>query len=232
MYYGYGYGYSIWYFLLVGVSLVLGLFTQGYIRRTYAKWAQVPSSMGVSGAQVARNMLDTNGARQVGIGTIAGTLTDNYNPSDNKLYLSNDNFAGGSVASVAVACHEAGHAIQKAQGYRPMQLRTALVPVVNLASNAWMIVFILGVALGSAGGVLLNVAVALFAVSVVFQLVTLPVEFDASRRAVNYLTATGANIDSQGAKQVLTAAALTYVAAALVSVLQLLYIVSQSNRRR
>jgi len=221
---------SMGYYVLVIVSTVLGLATQAYIKSQYKKWSQVPASMGKTGAEVARDMLDKNGAQACGIGTIQGTLTDNYNPTDNKLYLSQDNFQGGSVASVAVACHEAGHAVQTAKGYLPGQLRTALVPAVNLTAQSWMIVFFAGVALNTVG--LVKLAVLLFAVSVIFQLVTLPVEFDASHRAVKYLSETGVALDTRGARKVLTAAALTYVAAALVSVLQLLYYASFASDRR
>lgn len=224
------YGADPLYLLVVLLSLVLGGVTQAYIRSTYDKWSKVPSGLGRSGADIARNMLDKGGAGACGIGRVAGSLTDHYDPRDNCLHLSNDNYAGGSVASVAVACHEAGHAIQTAKEYGPIKLRTALVPVVNLAQSTWMLVFLAGMMMGLAG--LINLAIILFAFSVLFQIVTLPVEIDASRRAVAYLQGTGSDIDQRGAKQVLTAAALTYVAAALVSVVNLLYLLSRSSSRR
>lgn len=218
------------YFLLVIVSTILGLATQSYIKRTYARWSNVPVNTGETGAEVARRMLASEGAPEVGIASVSGTLTDYYDPRDNKLYLSHDNMAGGSVASVAVACHEAGHAVQNARSYAPMRIRAALVPVVNAASSAWMLVFFMGVALNLAG--MVRLAIILFSFSVIFQLVTLPVEFDASRRAVEYISSCGLGATAQkGARQVLVAAALTYVAAALVSVLQLLYLLGQSDRR-
>ncbi len=223
------YYYDGGYLLLIIISTVLGLATQGYINSTYRKWSKVPASSGLTGAQVARNMLSEGGATSVGIVPIAGTLTDNYDPRDNNLHLSQDNLSGGSVASVAVACHEAGHACQNASGYAPMRVRTALVPIVNFASNSWMVVLIVGMMLGLAG--LVQLAVILFAFSVVFELVTLPVEIDASRRAVKYLAAHGGGIDERGARSVLTAAALTYVAAALISVLQLLYLLGRTDER-
>ena len=133
------------------------------------------------------------------------------------------------MASVAVACHEAGHAIQHAVGYSPVAIRTALVPVVNIAQSAWSLLFFGGIILGMTG--LIRIAVIAFGASVLFQLVTLPVEFDASRRAVAYLAESGQEIDKQGANDVLTAAALTYVAAALTSVIQLLYLMSRTRRR-
>ena len=123
--------------LIVVISMVLGVITQGYINSAYNKWSQVPTQLPGTGADVARRMLDSNGAGAVGITQIAGRLTDNYDPRDNKLHLSADNYTKGSVASVAVACHEAGHAIQNATGYRPCALRTSLVPAVTFASQTW-----------------------------------------------------------------------------------------------
>ena len=227
--YYYFYGFDPAYLLLIVVSTILGMATQGYIRSTYRKWSNVPALSGMTGAQVARRMLDEGGASSVGITEIGGTLTDNFDPRDNKLHLSQENFSQGSVASVAVACHEAGHACQKAKGYVPMKVRTALVPVVNFATNAWTVVLLLGIFMGLTGFV--RLALILFAFSVIFELVTLPVEIDASRRAVKYLAANGGSIDEKGAKQVLTAAALTYVAAALVSILQLVYLMGRYNDR-
>ena len=220
--------YNPSYLLLVVVSLVLGLATQSYINRTYKKWSRVPAATGETGAEVARRMLGSEGATDVGITSVAGTLTDHYDPRDNMLHLSNDNLRGGSVASVAVACHEAGHAVQRAQGYAPMKVRSALVPVVNLASNFWMVVFFAGVLMSAVG--LIRLAIFLFAFSVLFQLVTLPVEFDASSRAVAYIRSSGMGEQAvRGARQVLTAAALTYVAGALVSILQLVYLLGFSR---
>lgn len=215
--------YSGGYWLIVIVSLVLGMATQGYINRQYKRWSKVRLSSGETGADVARRMLRDEGATQVGVTRVEGHLTDFYDPRDNMLHLSDENLSGGSVASAAVACHEAGHAVQHARGYVPVKIRTALVPVVNFTSNVWMLLLMLGMFLGSMG--LARLAVWLFAFSVLFQLVTLPVEFDASHRAVEYL-ANGSGLSpeaEEGARKVLTAAALTYVAAALVSVLQLLY---------
>ena len=218
------------YLTLVIISLVLGLGTQAYINHTYKKWSKFDASFEGTGADVARQMLFQGGADTVGITRVAGTLTDYYDPSDNCLHLSDDNYTGGSVASVAVACHEAGHAIQNATGYALMRVRSSLVPVVNFASSAWLIVFMIGVFLNAMG--LMQLAIILFAASVLFQIVTLPVEIDASRRALNFLKSQGEAIDIRGARQVLTAAALTYVAAALVSVMQLLYYAGMVSRDR
>ncbi|MBP3884979.1 MAG: zinc metallopeptidase [Olsenella sp.] len=227
--YGYGYGFDMAYLAIVLLSVVLGALTQGYINSTYKKWSRIGATAGRTGAQVARDMLDREGASSVGIARVAGHLTDYYDPRDNNLHLSEENYEGGSVASVAVACHEAGHAVQTAKGYAFGRFRTALVPVVNITQQAWSILFIIGMFSGIAG--LTTLAIVCFAFSVLFQLVTLPVEIDASRRAVRYLAGSGTGIDERGARAVLTAAALTYVAAALISVLQLLYLVSRSDRR-
>ena len=229
-YYGYGYGmgFDPAYLLLVVASLILGVATQGYINSTYKTWSRVPSD-GDAGADVARRMLDASGCGAVGIRSTPGTLTDHDDPRDNNLYLSQANLSGGSVASVAVACHEAGHAVQRAQGYFMMRVRTALVPVVNFTQNAWMIVFLMGVLMNVAG--LTTLAIALFAFSVLFQVVTLPVEIDASRRAVAYIRDSGmSGVNVRGARKVLTAAALTYVAAALTSIMQLLYLLGRTRR--
>lgn len=229
-YYGYGFGFDPAYMLLVLVSTVIGLAAQGYINSTYRTWSRVPAA-GATGADVARRMLDANGCHAVDIKRVNGHLTDHYDPRDNSLHLSSENLTGGSVASVAVACHEAGHAAQKAHGYAMMKVRTALVPVVNFTQNTWMLVLMLGLFMNIAG--LTTLAIVFFAFSVVFQLVTLPVEIDASRRAVAYIEQSGTGeVDVRGAKKVLTAAALTYVAAALTSILQLLYLLARTNDDR
>lgn len=229
-YYGYGFGFDPAYMVLVLVSTVIGLAAQGYINSTYRTWSRVPAG-GETGANVARRMLDANGCQAVDIKRVNGHLTDHYDPRDNSLHLSSENLSGGSVASVAVACHEAGHAAQKAKGYAMMKVRTALVPVVNFTQNTWMLVLLLGMFMNIAG--LTTLAIVFFAFSVVFQLVTLPVEIDASRRAVAYIEQSGmGEVNVRGAKKVLTAAALTYVAAALTSVLQLLYLLAHTSDDR
>ncbi|MBR3159913.1 MAG: zinc metallopeptidase [Atopobiaceae bacterium] len=217
------------YLLVVLISMVLGGITQAYIKSTYNKWSRVRSGLGSTGADVARRMLNEGGAANVGITRVAGTLTDHFDPRDMSLHLSNDNYQGGSVASVAVACHEAGHAIQTAQDYAPGQFRTALVPIVSISQQAWPLVFFAGAFMGLVG--MMRLAVILFAATVLFQLVTLPVEIDASRRAISYLSGTMTGEELAGAKQVLIAAALTYVAAALVSIINLLYLMSRVRRR-
>lgn len=228
LYYGF-YGIDLGYYLVALVALVIGAIAQAYIRSTYNKWSKVPANVPGTGADVARRMLAEGGAGEVGITRVAGSLTDHYDPRDNRLHLSDDNYRGASVASVAVACHEAGHAIQAAEGFGLYRLRSALVPAVNIAQQGWVLVLVLGVMLNAFN--LVQLAILLFAVSVVFQLVTLPVEVDASRRAVAYLSQNGAGLDEQGARKVLTAAALTYVAAALTSIIQLLYLLGRYGGR-
>lgn len=229
LYYGFGYGMDMEYLLVALVALVIGGAAQAYIRSTYSKWSRVPANVPGTGADVARRMLAEGGAEGVGITRVAGSLTDHYDPRDNRLHLSDDNYRGASVASVAVACHEAGHAIQAARGFGLYRLRSALVPAVNIAQQGWVLVLLAGILLNLAG--LVRLAIMLFAVAVVFQLVTLPVEIDASRRAVAYLSANGSGMDEKGARSVLTAAALTYVAAALTSIIQLLYLLSRYGGR-
>ena len=225
----FGYGVDAGYLVVVLVALVLGTAAQAYIRSTYRKWSQVDAGIPGTGAEVARVMLTDGGASGVGIARVAGSLTDHYDPRDNMLHLSDDNYRGASVASVAVACHEAGHAIQAAQGYGFYRLRSALVPVVSVAENSWILVLLAGVFLNLVG--LVQLAIVLFAAAVVFQVVTLPVEIDASRRAVAYLSARGSGLDERGARSVLTAAALTYVAAALTSLMQLVYLLGRYGGR-
>lgn len=218
------------YITLVIASLVLGLGSQWYINHAYNKWSKVKMSLNRTGADVARQMLDSNGANAVGITQVPGHLTDYYDPRDNNLHLSPENHSQGSVASVAVACHEAGHACQNASGYFLMRFRSSLVPIVNFTSQTWVLLFMAGIMLNLIG--LAQVAVALFGVSVLFHLVTLPVEIDASRRAIRYIdTLSLSPEDRNGARTVLRAAAMTYVASALVSVLQLLYYAGRVRRR-
>ena len=218
------------YFGLIIVSLVLGLGTQWYINHAYKKWSKVDVDSRETGARVARRMLDSEGLQRVPIHPNGGAdLSDYYDPRSDALYLSGGSQHGCSVASMAVACHEAGHAVQHDKNYGFARLRMALVPVVNIASEGWMIVLLLGIFMNASG--LTTLGIVLFGFVVVFQLVTLPVEFDASRRAIQFISRDVRMGEEQvrGARQVLTAAALTYVAAALTSVLQLVYLLQQRD---
>lgn len=219
---------TISYLGLIVVSLVLGLGTQWYIKHTFKRWSAVSIDSHETGAQVARRFLNSEGLSNVPIRPNGGAdLSDYYDPRTDALYLSNSSENGTSVASVAVACHEAGHAVQHERNYLPARIRMAIVPVVNIGSELWMIVLLAGIMMNLMS--LVNLGIILFTVVVVFQLVTLPVEFNASARAMSFIS-NDVRISpeqAKGARQMLTAAALTYVAAALTSILQLLYLLQQ-----
>lgn len=218
------------YIALIVVSLVLGLGTQWYINHAYKKWSAVSVDSRETGAQIARRFLDSEGRREVPIYPNGGAdLSDYYDPRSDALYLSGGSQHGCSVASMAVACHEAGHAIQHERQFSFAKLRMTLVPVVNIGSEMWMVVLIMGIFTGITG--LTTLGIVMFAAVVLFQLVTLPVEFDASRRAMAFISSDVRISEEQakGARQVLTAAALTYVAAALTSILQLVYLLQHHS---
>lgn len=216
--------------LLMIVSAGIGLATQSYVNSTFRRWSRVPLDSGISGAEVARRILDSNGLSAVPINAIGGQLSDHYDPRSRSLALSQSVYGERSVAAAGVAAHEVGHAIQHEQRYAFGNLRTALVPAANLGSQAALPLIFIGLFVGASG--LITLGVIAYAAAVLFQIVTLPVEFDASRRALNTLEVSGTMSATQlvGARQVLTAAALTYVGAALISVLQLLYFIGLSRR--
>lgn len=216
--------------LLMLVSTVIGMVTQGYINRSFRRWSNVPLTSGRSGAQVAEAILRSNGLTDVSIRPVPGNLSDHYDPRNKTLGLSAGVHDVPSVAAAGVAAHEAGHAIQHAQRYVWGSVRTALVPVVNFGSQASWWFILIGFFTGAAG--FIWVGVAFYAAAVLFQVITLPVEFDASRRALASLSTSGVMSPEQvsGARQVLTAAALTYVAAALIAALQLLYFIGLARR--
>lgn len=213
--------------LIFIIAMALGVMTQSYVKSSYRRGSQERLATGLTGAAVARRVLDTAGLPGVKIEVTPGQLSDHYDPRANVLRLSADVYHGQHVAAAGVAAHEAGHAVQHAAGFVPAKLRMSLVPVANLGSQSGPLLVMLGLFLGygsSFSDMLINLGIVLFAGAVLFQVVTLPVEFDASRRALTGLTATGAVAPGQdaGARRVLTAAALTYVASALISVLYLL----------
>jgi uncharacterized protein len=216
------------YLAIMVVGLVLGLVTQAWIRGAYRKWSRVPLMTGRSGAEVARAMLDENGLREVRIEQVGGKLTDNYDPRSRVLRLSADVYAGRTVAAAGVAAHEAGHAVQHALAYGPAAVRQALVPAANIGSQMSWLLIMLGFYLRFSELILAGALV--FGAAVLFQLVTLPVEFDASRRAVIALSSGLPPDQAAGARSVLNAAAMTYVAAALVSILQFMYFLGLSRR--
>lgn len=217
-------------FLVMIPSLVLGLATQAYVNGAFRRWSKVPLMTGLTGAQVARALLDANGLRDVQIEQIGGSLSDHYDPRSRVLRLSQDVYEGRSVASAGVAAHEAGHAVQHAKAYGFATLRSAMVPAANIGSQAVWPLIILGFWLQMP--FLINVGILVFTAAVAFQFVTLPVELDASKRALAAFSEGGALPVEQvdGARSVLRAAALTYVAAVLISVLQLLYLVGLGRR--
>lgn len=212
------------------LSIVLGLVTQGWIKSAFKRWSAVPLATGATGEQVARRMLDAADLQHVGIEVIGGSLSDHYDPRARVLRLSQAVYSGASVASAGVAAHEAGHAVQHARAYLPARFRQTLVPAANIGSQAAWFLIPLGFILNITD--LVWAGIVLFALAVLFQLVTLPVEFDASRRALAALSEGGMLPNEQvgGARQVLTAAAMTYVAGTLVAVLQLLYYIGLARR--
>ena len=212
-------GIYLLYFILI---MIIPLWAQARVKGTYSKYAQVANETGYTGAQAARIILDQHGLYNVTIEEIGGRLTDHYDPRDKVLRLSSENYHGRSIAGVAVAAHEVGHAIQDKENYAPLRFRHALVPVANLGSNLSYLFIIIGAILGIMQLALLGII--FFAAAVLFQLVTLPVEFNASHRAMVQLADLGLILpdERRPARKVLSAAALTYVAAALVAVLELL----------
>ena len=214
------------YFGVMVLTLIIGGGAQLYVTSQLRKYSHVPSSYGVTGAEMAHRMSVDKGISHVGI-LRGGPNQDFFYPRSNSVTLGTEAYGQYSITAIATAVHEMGHASQYAEGYAFMKFRSALVPVVNFCSNAWMIIFMLGLLMGAAGGTtLMKVGIIMFAAVLLFQLVTLPVEFDASRRGLAYLQATGMNqAELSGAYSVLRACALTYVAAALTALLQLLYMV-------
>ena len=210
------------YFIII---MLLPLYAQMKVKSTYKKFAQVPAEKGMTGAQVARYILDQHGLSDVRVVPTQGYLADHYNPATKTVALSEDNYYNSSIAGTAVAAHEVGHAIQHAEAYSFLTLRSKLVPAANISSNMSWIFVMIGLFASSSGLLLLGIA--LLALGVLFQVVTLPVEFDASKRAMNEVVALGIinNSEERSAKKVLNAAAMTYVAAAAVAVLELLRLI-------
>jgi Zn-dependent membrane protease YugP len=218
-------------FLLFFIApMILGFWAQHRVKSTFARNLEVPVANGMTGAQVARRILDANGLNDVPVEQAAGSLTDHYDPRSRSVHLSEPVYSSTSVASTAVGAHEVGHAIQHANAYAFFRFRSAMFPAVQFASNIWALFLFGGFILGVFG--LIYIGIVLFAIAVLFQLVTLPVEFDASRRAKQQLQDLGlvATPEAAGVKSTLTAAAWTYVAAALASVAMLLYYLSVLRR--
>ncbi len=219
------------YILIFVVSIIITLVAQGLVSSRYNKYKKVPNAIGMTGENVARNILDANGLYDVAVVPVAGNLSDNYNPSNRTVNLSEEIFYGSTVASMAIAAHECGHAIQHKEGYAFMKVRSALVPVVNAASSLAYFSIIIGFIFGYMG--MLEIGIIVQFLTLLFELVTLPVEFNASSRALKQLD--GFNIfavdEVSGSKKMLTAAALTYVAALVTTLLNLLRLILLARRR-
>lgn len=230
------YYYSYYFdptYILVIIGLVLCLGASFMVKATYKKYSEVYASRHMTGAEAAEMILRNAGVADVRIEQVAGDLTDHYDPRNKVLRLSQLTYNTSSVAAIGVAAHEAGHAVQHNVGYFPLKLRNSILPVANLGSQLGVPLVIIGLVLGF-GDTLINIGIFLFAFAVLFQVVTLPVEFNASNRAVRMLESYGILYDEElsGCKKVLTAAAMTYVAAAASSALQLLRLVLLGGRRR
>ncbi|MBR2186881.1 MAG: zinc metallopeptidase [Lachnospiraceae bacterium] len=220
------YGFDVTYILVI-IGAILSMAASAHVNSTFRKYAQVRSGSGITGAQAAEEILGRNGITDVAVQHIPGNLTDHYNPAKKTVNLSDSVYASGSVAAIGVAAHECGHVMQHATGYVPLSLRAALVPVANFGSKLGIPVCILGMFLGSMGQTFITIGIWMFSFGVLFQIVTLPVEFDASRRALAQLENDGilSGEELVGTRKVLSAAALTYVASAAASIMQLLRLI-------
>ena len=222
----------IWFLMLL--VMLASFFVQQRLTSRFAKYCRIPSPRGLTGADVARLMLAQNGVTDVTVQSVGGKLTDHYNPKDKTVNLSENVYGSASIAACAVAAHETGHALQHAEGYAPLRLRTALIPVVNFANNTVQWVLLAGVLMVNVFPQLLWIGVGLFAVTTLFSLVTLPVEINASQRAVRWLAAAGfVDVTTQPmASDALKWAAYTYVIAAVGSLATLFYYISLASNRR
>jgi len=223
------------YLLVMIVGVLISGGAALWVRSSYSKYSKKPSASGLSGAQTARMILDRNNLTNVKVEPVAGQLTDHYDPRSKVVRLSEDNFRGNSIAGVSVAAHECGHAIQDATGYVPMKLRAGLFPIVNFAGQLWFPLFFLAIIMGvgtATGHLFIQLAVLAFAGVLAFHVITLPVEINASTRAYGILTRYGilSREEAGGTRRVLTAAAFTYIAAALTSLLTLLYLLLLSRQ--
>ena len=219
-------------YILVIIAFALSLFASFGVKTTFARYKKIQTSRCITGEMAARRILDMNGLQHIRIERISGDLTDHFDPSNNVIRLSDSTFADTSVAAVGVAAHEAGHAVQHAVGYVPIKIRNTIVPIVNIGSQLSMPLFFIGLLLGFTGLAFLGII--LFSFALVFQLITLPVEFNASRRAIKILDESMMLYDDEvkPAKKVLKAAAMTYVAAVASTALQLLRLLLILNNRR
>ena len=228
------------YLLFAIIPLLLGMYAQFKIQSAYKSYSSVRTQTGITGYEAARKMLDDHDLHDVRIEKVSGTLSDHYAPGEKVLRLSEGVYSANSIAAVGVACHEAGHAYQHAEQYGPLRLRTAIIPMVNIGSRLGMLLFMIGLVLsaGSNNYTIAKIGLALFALTAVFSVITLPVEYDASNRAKAWLAESGLLYKNElsGVESVLSAAALTYVSAAIQAIANVMYYASilgsRSSRNR
>lgn len=227
------YWMDYYYLVLVVPAFIFALIAQFRVKSTFAKYSKQRSQRGITGQEAARRVLSHYGINDVAIEMVGGNLTDHYDPRSNVIRLSRDVYSSTSIAAIGVACHEVGHAAQHAQGYSPIKVRNAILPICNIGSTIGIPLAMIGLIFNSAP--LVSIGLLFYALVAVFQFVTLPVEFNASRRAIKVIDETGIlhNDEADGAKRVLTAAAMTYIAALAVSIANLMrmILITNSNRR-
>lgn len=237
----YYYGFDWTYFVLVLPCVILSLWANANVNGTFKKYSQQHSSRGITGAEAAARVLSANGVRGVRVERISGNLTDHFDPRTNVIRLSDNVYGSTSTAAIGVACHEAGHAVQYAEHYAPIQIRSAIIPITNFGSRLAIPLIMIGLLLNAMENLsyfFVYLGIACFGLSLVFQLITLPVEFDASHRAMHAIEGTGILTEEEckGARKTLSAAALTYVAATATALAQLLRLIirfgGSNNRRR
>ena len=233
----YFYGFDSTYLFLVLPCIIFALIASARVNSTFEKYSKQASSRGITGAQAAQQVLTSNGVRGVKIEPVRGKLTDHYDPKSNVIRLSENVYNSTSTAAIGVACHEAGHAVQYAENYGPIKLRAAIIPVTNIGSKLAMPLILLGILLnflGELSYIFIYIGIICFSLSLVFQLITLPVEFNASRRAITAIDNQNILTDEElkGARKTLSAAAMTYVAATAVALAQVLRLLSLFGRRR
>ncbi len=228
----YYYGFDVYYLILILPAFIISLFAQIKVSSTFRTFSKTANMSGLTGAKAAEKVLSSHGVTNVKIERVSGNLTDHFDPRTNVIRLSDSVYDSTSVAAVGVAAHEAGHAVQYAQSYLPIKLRNTILPVVNFGSKFSFIAILLGILF--ANDLLIYVGIALFSFATLFQILTLPVEFNASKRAMETIRdqALLSHDEAKGARKVLTAAAMTYVAAVVMSVAQLLRLLLLSRRRR
>lgn len=222
---------DIYYLVLVVPALIIAMIAQVKVQNSFTKYSKIHAKSNVTADSVIRDMLNRRGLSQITVGTVQGTLSDHFDPKANTIRLSEPVYGSSSIAAIGVAAHEAGHAMQRQNNYLPIKIRNSILPVVNFASYAAIPLAMIGLVFGN---ILLEVGVIMFASVVLFQIITLPVEFNASKLALESLSENGIldNEELKGAKKVLSAAAMTYVASALVAVMNLLRLILIANRRR